>query len=111
MAIMPAIGAAEWLLKKLTKNEVTAPRVSCIVPSKADAMPPFLEKGAMLNAEVFGFVRPTQQKITTTWAESATIKSCSLLKYFSSNAFNWLEPIKPMEIPANTQPYCFLDNS
>ena len=52
--MMAAIGVAEWLLKTPTQADAAAPSPNCIVPSKAEATPAFLGKGAMDKAEVLG---------------------------------------------------------
>ena len=59
-AITAVMGRAVPLLNTLTKPELTAPKLICTAPIKADALPAFLANGAIDNAEEFGKVKPWQ---------------------------------------------------
>lgn len=59
-AIMPVMGKAVPLLKKLTIAEVSAPKPICTAPIKADALPAFFVKGAIDKADELGKVNPWQ---------------------------------------------------
>lgn len=62
MAIIAAIGTAEFAVNMPTATEARAPIPSCIAPIKDDAVPALRENGANERAAAFGFVRPTQHK-------------------------------------------------
>ena len=61
-AITAAIGNALSVVKKLTIAELREPMPSWIAPSNAEALPAFLLKGAIDNADELGKVNPWQLK-------------------------------------------------
>src|SRR6202012_3745164 len=62
MAMIATLGVEVPLLKALTPTEANAPIPICKAPSKAEALPAFLLKGASARAAAFGLVKPRQVK-------------------------------------------------
>ena len=56
------MGKDEWLLNRLSTTVAKAPQPICKAPINAEALPAFLEKGAIERAEEFGKLKPKQHK-------------------------------------------------
>lgn len=82
--ITAAMGSALLLASILTIADVTAPIPNCNAPISADAVPAFLLKGAIDNAEELGNVKPCVLK--NTHIKKIIEYRCSRLKYAPINS-------------------------
>src|SRR5688500_15132644 len=60
--MMPDMGNAVLLCKKLTMADATAPIPSCNAPSRAEAVPASDENGARESAEALGMISPCPER-------------------------------------------------
>lgn len=60
--ITAAKGPAECDLTRLIPMEARPPKDICKAPSREDALPAFLVKGAMVSAEVLGAIKPRHDR-------------------------------------------------